>query len=302
MAAHRLRLDPSFRPIVRSSGIVQLGATAESGGILLTGLSAGEIALLDRLDGSLSETELYAAARATGVPHRRAGELLAVLRHHGVLLADQVATSRPGQGGRIATAPRSVDRLVVVDGTGPLAMAVASVLRVSRIGRIHTGAWAADAVEADLRLTGSGGPDLVVLVAQGAVNPRAGEPWRRRAVAHLPVVADRARVLVGPWITGDPGQPCLRCLRLTLAEQDPDRPVMSLAVSADECDEPLVAMGAGMAGMVAWAGLQGRALPAGVSVEIRPPWPNTVHRRWGRHTGCPNHAPAAPAQAGRVAR
>ena len=145
MAAHRLRLDPSFRPIVRSSGIVQLGATAESGGILLTGLSAGEIALLDRLDGSLSETELYAAARATGVPHRRAGELLAVLRHHGVLLADQVATSRPGQGSRIATAPRSVDRLVVVDGTGPLAMAVASVLRVSRIGRIHTGAWAADA-------------------------------------------------------------------------------------------------------------------------------------------------------------
>ena len=125
MAAHRLRLDPSFRPIVRSSGIVQLGATAESGGILLTGLSAGEIALLDRLDGSLSETELYAAARATGVPHRRAGELLAVLRHHGVLLADQVATSRPGQGGRIATAPRSVDRLVVVGHEPTLSEAVA---------------------------------------------------------------------------------------------------------------------------------------------------------------------------------
>jgi len=300
MAAYRPRLDPSFRPIVRSSGIVQLGATAESGGILLSGLSAGELALLDRLDGSLSETELYAAARATGIPHRRAGELLAVLRHHGVLLADQAAGSRPGPQGRLAPAPRS-DRLVVVDGTGPLAVAVASVLRASGVGRIHAGAWAADAVEADLRLTGSGAPELVVLVAQGAVDPRAGEPWRRRAVAHLPVVADRARVLVGPWITGDPGQPCLRCLRLTLAEQDPHRPAVSIGGGTDECDEPLVAMGAGMAGMVASAGLQGGALPVGVSVEIRPPWPHTVHRRWGRHIGCPNHEPTAPAQVRRVA-
>jgi len=175
MAAYRPRLDPSFRPIVRSSGIVQLGATAESGGILLSGLSAGELALLDRLDGSLSETELYAAARAAGIPHRRAGELLAVLRHHGMLLADQAAGSRPGPEGRLAPAPRS-DRLVVVDGTGPLAVAVASVLRASRVGRIHAGAWAADAVEADLRLTRSGAPELVVLVAQGAVDPRAG-PW-----------------------------------------------------------------------------------------------------------------------------
>jgi hypothetical protein len=301
MAAYRSRADSPSRPIVRSSGMVQLGATGGSEGILLAGLSADELALLDRLAGGLSETELYAAARATGVPHRRAGELLAVLRQHGVLLADRAETCRPGQKGRLTPASRSDDRVVVVDGTGPLAVAVASVLRASGVGQVRAGAWAADAVEAELRLTGSEGPDLVVLVAQGAVDPRAGEPWRRRAVAHLPVVQDRSRIVVGPWITGDPGQPCLRCLLLTRDDRDRQRPTLSLAVATDASDEPLVAMGAGMAAMVASAGLRGRTLPAGISVEVRPPWPNTVHRRWSRHTDCQNHEPA-PAQASRVTR
>ena len=67
MAAYRSRTDSPSRPIVGSSGMVQLGATGGSEGILLAGLSADELALLDRLAGGLSETELYAAARATGV-------------------------------------------------------------------------------------------------------------------------------------------------------------------------------------------------------------------------------------------
>jgi hypothetical protein len=287
MAAYRPWLAPSFGPIMRSSGMVELGVSGEQGGILLTGLSAEELALLDRLDGSVSDTELYAAARARGVPHRRAGELLAVLRRHGVLLTGR-GTSRPGQEGRLTRAPRTRDRLVIVDGTGPLAAAVTSVLRASQVGEVRAGAWAADAADAELRLTGAGGPDLVVLVAQRAVDPRAGEPWRRRAVAHLPVAEDQARVMVGPWITGDPGQPCLRCLLLTRDDRD-RKPVLSVSAATDECHEPLVAMGAGMAGMVASAGLRGRVLPAGVSVEVRPPWPNTVHRRWSRHAECPNH-------------
>lgn len=301
MAAYRFRPDPSLRPLVPSSGMVQLASTGESGGILLTGLSADELALLDRLDGRASETELYAAARATGVPHRRAGELLTVLRHHGVLLADRTVTSRPGPAGAVTTRPRSDERVVVVDGTGPLAVAVASVLRASGVGQVRSGAWAAEAVEAELRLNGSGAPDLVVLVGQGAVDPRAGEPWRRRAVAHLPVTKERARVVVGPWISGDPAKPCLRCLVLTRDDRDRNRPALSLAVATDGSDEPLVSMGAGMAAMVASAALQGRTLPAGVSVEVRPPWPNTVHRRWSRHTECQNHE-AAPAEAAPVAR
>lgn len=302
MAAYRPRLDGSARPIVRSSGMVQLGVTGDPGGMLLSGLSADELALLDRLDGSLSETELYAAARASGVPHRRVGELLSVLRRHGVLLADRAGTTRSSQEGRLMTVARSEDRLVVVDGTGPLALAVAAVLRASGVGQVRAGAWAADAVDAELRLTGSGGPDLVVLVAQGAVDPRAGEPWRRRTVAHLPVAEEWDRVVVGPWITGDPDQPCLRCLILTRDEREPQRPASSVAVATEAYEEPLVALGAGMAGMVASAGLQGRALPAGVSVEVRPPWPNTVHRRWSRHTECPNHEPAARTQDRPVAR
>jgi hypothetical protein len=54
-------------------------------------------------------------------------------------------------------------------------------------------------------------------------------------------------------------------------------------------DEPLVTMAAGMAAMVVVAGLDGGAIPAGVSVEVGGPWPRVEHRRWDRHTDCPNH-------------
>jgi hypothetical protein len=301
MAAYRARLDASARSVMGSSGVVQLGVTRDGGDVLLVGLSPDELSLFDRRDGSLSETELYAAARATGIPRRRAGELIAVLRRHGVL-ADRAGTTRPRHGGGLATPPGSHDRLVVVDGSGPLAVAVAAVLRASGVGKVRAGAWAAEAVEAELRLTGHGRPSLVVLVREGAVDPRGGEPWRRRAVAHLSVAEDGGRVVVGPWITGDPEQPCLRCLLLTRDDRDRQRSALSLAVTTHQCEEPLLAMGAGMAGMIASAGLQGRPLPAGVSVEVRPPWPNTVYRRWSRHTECPNHESATHTPAEPVAR
>lgn len=295
MAAHP-RLDPAFRPVLRPGGAVQLGTTAESGAILVSGLSPGERALLDRLDGSLSEAELYATAQASGVAPHRTDELLALLRHHGVLLPDHPDRS-DGDGRRAEPrGPTPVgDRpFVVVDGPGALASSIATLLRASGVQRVQAGVWAADAADAELRLTGAGTPDLVVLVADGAVDPRAGEPWRRRAVPHLPVVSEGARVVVGPWVTGDPMQPCLHCLRLARSDHDAEWPVVeaqgrAVPAVAGRCDDPLVAMGAGMAVLVAQAGLAGGAVPAGVSVEVRTPWPRVDHRRWDRHTDCPHH-------------
>jgi hypothetical protein len=175
---------------------------------------------------------------------------------------------------------------VVVDGAGLVAAGIASLLRAAGVGRVEAGIWAADAADAELRGAGAGAPDLVVLVASGLVDPRAGEPWRRRGVPQLPVVIGSARVVVGPWMTGDPGSPCLWCLRLL-------RGGANTAVT-EEPDAPLTAMAAGMAALVAQAGLRG-GVPGGVSVEVagslggRAAWPRVEHRRWTTHVECPNH-------------
>ena len=111
-------------------------------------------------------------------------------------------------------------RFVVVDGVAPLASSVATLLRAVGVGLVRAGAWAADTADAELRWGGSTGPDLLVLLADRSIDPRRAEPWRRRGVPLLPVVVDPARVVVGPWVAGDPAQPCLGCLHLTRTGHD----------------------------------------------------------------------------------
>jgi hypothetical protein len=290
--APRPRLASALRPLVPAGGVVQLGRGTGSEAVLLSGLTAAELAFLDRLDGRRTDMELYAAALDAGVTRRRTVELLALLRHHGVLPADRPpAAGRRDPGGRY----------VVVDGAGPLASSIAALLRASssRVdgcvgGRVDGGRGAADAADADLRAGGVDLPDLVVLVSDGGVDPRAGEPWRRRSVPHLPVVADPDRVVVGPWISADPAGPCLECLRLTrllplVALATARRTATALPLPVPDADEALVTVGAGMAAMVARSGLHRGAVPAGVSVEVAAPWPRVDHRRWEVHPDCPHH-------------
>jgi hypothetical protein len=196
----------------------------------------------------------------------------------------------PAGDGRVRT-PRGLGgRYVVVDGAGPLASAVAALLRLSGVGRVRAGPWAADTVDAELRQGGSAAPDLLVHLADRSVDPRAAEPWRGRDVPQLPVVTDTARVVVGPWVHGDPALPCLGCLHLLRTSRDlPGSVAAAPGPTLPTIDEPLVTLAAGMTAMVVVAGLDGGAIPAGVSVEVGGPWPRVEHRRWDRHTDCPNH-------------
>jgi hypothetical protein len=279
--APRPRLASAVRPLGHPGGAVQLGVSPGSGAILLSGLTPGELAFLDRLDGRHTEAELDEAAHAVGVERRRAHELLALLRHHGVLASETRPPSVPS--GR----PRP---LVVVDGAGPLATSVATLLRAAGVGRIESGPWAADTADAHLRMSEGDTPRLVVLVSDRDVDPRSGSPWRRRHVPHLPVVTDGDRVVVGPWISADPVSPCLECLRLT--RMDPDAALTTVHTPTppvEPVDHALIAMGAGMTAMVVRAGLGDARLPAGVSVEVRAPWPRVDHRRWERHPDCSSH-------------
>ena len=51
-------------------------------------------------------------------------------------------------------------------------------------------------------------PQIVVLVGAEALAPEAGAPWLRRALAHLSVIAQDHRVVVGPLVVPGRGRAC----------------------------------------------------------------------------------------------
>jgi len=326
----RPRLKPYFRPLRRGPDSVQLGLTGECGGVVLTGLSEAEMLLLGRLDGSITQTAWCAAAAAAGVSQDRAQRLLDMLAEHRLLVTD------PADRAHLAQLPAEVRQTlaadadvlglayetprdgyqrilerrrhhVLVGGSGPLPWAIASLLRSAGTGRVELGSWAVDLHDLALR-TGTAprsdetvpAPDLVILVAQGVLDPRLGEPWQRRAVPHLPVVSDGHRVLIGPLAGHAEELPCLRCLDMYRTDRDAAWP----AVMAQLCPETgaaarpvssestLVCTAAGLVAMVAHTFLAGEAVPGGVSLEVAMPWPRLEHRRWHRHPACAGHAGA----------
>lgn len=325
----RPRLKPYFRPLRRGPDSVQLGVTGESGGVVISGLTPADIALLDRLDGSFTEQDLYAVAAGCGVSRLRADELLTLLGEHRLLATERLDRADLGQlpaGGRdvllddaeilgiVHDVPhdpfaRIIDRgrrRVLVSGSGHLPWSIATLLRTGGVGRVDLGTWAVDAVDRELRDERVRAlPDLVVLVAEGAVDPRHGEPWRRRDVPQLPVVSDGQRIVVGPLVGSAADLPCLRCLEMSRADRDAAWPAVmaQLAPSAGpveiRSESTLISIAAGVVGMVTHAFLAGERVPPGVSVEVTMPWPRLDHRRWQRHPRCPGHA--APRPAGRPA-
>lgn len=312
--AARPRIKASFRPLRRGTDAMQLGLSAESGALILSGLTPAEMTLLERVDGSLSEAQLYASAVADGVDRQRVEGLLQLLREYGVLTAttlDRVEVARLDwlrAGDHPLRLLERRGRHVVIDGVGSLPWAVANLLRSGGTGRVDVGTWAADLLDADLRRGDGRTPDVVVLVAPAALDAGAGDPWRRRGIPHLPVVTDGDRVVVGPLVGRDAGLPCLRCVHLTRAERDAGWP--SLAAQAafavhtgadaatggrdPQMDAALLALASGVVAMCVNALLDGEQLPAGVSVEASLPWPRLDHRRWVRHPACEGHGTGSP--------
>ncbi|WP_345617111.1 hypothetical protein [Serinicoccus chungangensis] len=113
--------------------------------------------------------------------------------------------------------------------------------------------------------------------------------------AVLPVVAQSARVVIGPW-TGLPGGPCLHCLDLHRRDHDPTWPARAAALEdpltaplppevSDEVVRVVVAL---------VALLTARVPPTatGAAHEVGPWHPHLVTRRWSRHVACPWHGAA----------
>ena len=81
----RPRLKNHVRPLRRGAGSLQLGLGPD-GGVVLDGLSDAEIAVVERLDGSLDIRTLYAVAATSGVPAGRVSALIAALDEHHLLV------------------------------------------------------------------------------------------------------------------------------------------------------------------------------------------------------------------------
>jgi hypothetical protein len=285
------RFKPWLRPVARRYGGVQFGIAP--GGMILEGLTAHEVGLLARLDGTLSRRASFEHALGAGVSTRRWRELLDVVE--GLDLLEDPAAG-PAHSSRIPGH-------VLVDGTGELARECASLLRRCGVERVSQGRNAVDVVLAAPHLTTPHlpRPDLVIVVAEQVLDPRRGEGWRRHRVPHLPVIPGGPRAQVGPLVGTSALAPCLWCLDLHRTDRDDEWPtVMAQLCGSDEpriterpaTEELPPGMGHLVSGVVALYAvglLAGQPPPEGVSAELTLPWPRLDHRRWTRHPRCDRH-------------
>jgi hypothetical protein len=344
---NRPRLKSHAQPLRRGPGSLQLGLSPDAG-VVLDGLTDAEMAVTERLDGSMSFATLYAEAAAAGVTRERVAALIATLNAHHLLVDSSTdrwprfppttddlgrpplrpeqtapaiaAAYRLAGEGLDYVAARSRQH-VVISGDGDLPCALADLLRVGGIGEVSVGANAVDVLDLELRGRRGPGqarpggpsespavPDLVVLVAVGALRADAGAPWLRRGIPHLPLVVQAHRVQVGPLITagtdpvsggtrlsaGSPG-PCLACMDLHRRDRDAAWPALLSQLSPTwplrpeapvNLESTLTAMTVGVAAMIVHTCLDGQPVPGDLSLELSLPWPTVLTRRWFRHPRC----------------
>lgn len=307
----RPRVKTQLRPWRRGAAAVQFGLYPGAG-VVVDGLSAAEMALLDRLDGAADLPTLYAEALATGVQTHRLTELIDTLRRHRLLVdiptdraflsaltpahrrlspdADALAVVYDEAGDGYTHLALRASYQVVVCGLGSLPDAVAELLRAGGVGRVlrQPGNEPAQPCAEAARTERTA---LAVLTGLHAITPEVGEAWRRRGIPQLPVVSLGHRVVLGPLVRPDQG-PCLRCLDLHRCDRDDAWPRVLAQVASPygggpvSAETTVTAVAAGLAAMVVHSHLDGRSLPAGSAVEVSLPWPRVEHRMWTPHPRC----------------
>lgn len=334
----RPRLKPHLTVLRRSEDAVQFGVDPGPDALILRQLATAEIELLIGLDGTRTTTELAAALRRSGGDPARLPQLLGILHDHRLLVPGTVDRAHLQQVSAPVRSELSVDahavgmtyrddrdgfhhiadraRLaVLVDGAGPLAVALAQLLRTCGIGSVTVGPAGAEQAEHDLvsipvrspaagsgsgaagSVPAVGSPDLVVLIGSRLVHPARSTGWLRHEVAHLPIAVEPHRVVVGPLMGVSPQQPCLLCQHLYRGDRDRAWPQLAAQLfpsdltssGAPVAETTLTQLAVGAAAMIAVAHLDGQPTPCGVAVELSLPWPVPIYRRWHRHPDCPDH-------------
>ncbi|HEX5119733.1 MAG TPA: TOMM precursor leader peptide-binding protein [Pseudonocardiaceae bacterium] len=274
----RPRVLPGLPVLRRAAGEAQIG-TDPRHAVVVTDVPEPVVRLLHGLDGRLTADELLARA---GPDHRRALRgVLAGLAGLGLVDDAEPALAPPAVGGlarlvadrtawmlrggrRHSALSRLRDRaVVVVQGSGRIAVAVATLLAASGVGWVHTvaggvvlpadtgsgyldediGHARAEAAERAVRriapATRTGPPsprqppDLVLLTDATVADPAVSAGLAAAGVPHLMVHAAEGTGVVGPLVV--PGRTsCLRCVDLHNTDVDPCWP----ALAAQLADHP----------------------------------------------------------------
>jgi hypothetical protein len=193
-------------------------------------------------------------------------------------------------------AASGVGRISVRDpGTAVAGDAVVGGLTAEDEGRPRSLA-AADAVRrasplADLRPPPGGVPDVVVLARAWAASDPLVAGLQRTGVPHLVATVRGGTGVVGPFVV--PGRTsCLHCADLHRRDADPHWPELAAQLIAGDAAPSgattTCLLTAVTAALQVLAYLDGTAAPATLdaTLELRPPDPVPVLRRWAAHPGC----------------
>lgn len=183
-----LKLAERFPLVWRTPTSVQFGVDAPV--VVVEDVTAGVERMLSALRSGISPSGWDMLAREAGVSGADARALLQRLEP---VMRDEAPVTSAA---------------VSVSGSGPLAIAVADLLRDEGL------------------LTDANDPALAVLVADWVLGPEEASTWLRRDVPHLPVVAADRSVTIGPIV--EPGRsPCVYCVQLARADADPAWPAVA---------------------------------------------------------------------------
>lgn len=231
--------------------------------------------------------------------------------------AQVLALVRPSGDG-VEVVHRRAARGVVVLGAGPTGLAIATTLAAAGVGcvlvedsmpvrscDVGTGYRWSDVgtpraaaarralrdVAVEVRTDGLDRPDVVVLVDHAAADPGRAAMLVSSDTAHLSVVVREADVLVGPIVVPGRG-PCLQCLDLHRADDDPAWPglLAQLTGAGTRSGAEPVAVAqvcAGVAAAAVLAHLDGaRPTLLGRTVEVGLPDALPRVRDWAPHPSC----------------
>lgn len=193
-------------------------------------------------------------------------------------------------------AASGVGRVSIRDlGTTVAGDAVVGGLTAADEGRPRSLA-AADAVRrasplADLRPPPEGSADVVVLARAWAASDPLVAGLQRGGVPHLVATVRGGTGVVGPFVV--PGRTsCLHCADLHRRDADPDWPLLAAALTAADAPPSgatttcLLTAVTGALQVLAYLDAAAAPVTLGATLELRPPDPVPLMRRWSAHPGC----------------
>ncbi|MCE3550736.1 ThiF family adenylyltransferase [Pseudonocardia sp. RS11V-5] len=311
----RLVLAPHRPLLARGARARQIGLTPR-GSVVVGGLPAAVLPLLERLRAPAVALDWVAEAAARGVGVEFAQALLRGLVERGALV-DPAAGERRAQ--------HRATSAVQVRGDGPLAVGVAAALARAGVGAVQVVARghvesadvgcgygeeamgrpraeaAAEAVRRARAGTATGAlppgrtPDLVVLTDAVVPEPEIVTDLAATGTNHLPVLVRDGLGVVGPLVLVG-RSPCLRCVELGRGDHDPAWPVVAAQLTGRSggAEPEAVAATAALGAAQALLALDGERPPPtlGAALELDVHGGGLHRRLWRAHPDC--HCGANP--------